>query len=194
MSKPYIQTHSGARFEFPEPDVDQISIFDIAHALSHSCRFTGHTQIFYSVAEHSVRVAHLAQSAYRSAHKDDEAGAVMVGRWGLLHDASEAYIADIASPVKRLPEMAGYRELEKRIQGIIVATYQLPPDMPTAVRVADEVLVNTEADELLPGGRRFPTDGWPARPVLPGKQGFGWPPSYAEMMFLKAFESLFSSH
>src|SRR5271165_7548492 len=83
----WIQTYTG-RVMYPlDPRPEEINIIDIAHALSNLCRFTGHVRTFYSVAEHSVRV---------SQHCDPKDAL-----WGLLHDASEAYLADMSRPMKR---------------------------------------------------------------------------------------------
>ncbi|MGH8235489.1 MAG: hypothetical protein ACREXP_00525 [Steroidobacteraceae bacterium] len=81
-------------------DIDHL---DLAHHLSLICRDTGACPTHYSVAQHSVYVAQAMKKRYQSA----EAGLA-----GLLHDAAEAYFNDIASPVKRDPRMAWYRDLE----------------------------------------------------------------------------------
>src|SRR5271156_4912831 len=80
----WIQTFTGKKFYPFNPKPQDIDIRDIAHALSNICRFTGHTKRFYSVAEHSRNVAKLVP-----AHMKLQA---------LLHDASEAYLCDIARP------------------------------------------------------------------------------------------------
>lgn len=64
---------------------------DIAHALSLINRFTGHTTRPYSVAEHSLLVADLAEAA-------DATPVVQMA--ALMHDAHEAYTGDVSSPVK----------------------------------------------------------------------------------------------
>lgn len=70
---------------------NQIDLQDIAHALAQINRYTGHTTRPYSVAEHSLLVADIAQRA----------GATpMVQLAALLHDAHEAYTGDVSSPVK----------------------------------------------------------------------------------------------
>ena len=84
---PWIATHAGRRFYFEAPHPDDVDITDVAHALSNLCRFTGHVNRFYSVAEHSINVSLLVppEDALQ----------------GLLHDAHEAYIGDCSSPLKR---------------------------------------------------------------------------------------------
>ncbi|WP_230368851.1 hypothetical protein [Paludibacterium denitrificans] len=53
----HIQTVSGRYVDLLHPVVSDIDITDIAHHLSHLCRFGGACREFYSVADHSVRVA-----------------------------------------------------------------------------------------------------------------------------------------
>lgn len=86
---PYIQTYTGKKFHPFDPKPEEICIEDIAHSLAHICRFNGHTEFFYSVAQHSLIVAHLL--------KDESPLTQLLG---LLHDAAEAYIGDIPAPIK----------------------------------------------------------------------------------------------
>jgi 5'-deoxynucleotidase YfbR-like HD superfamily hydrolase len=99
----WIQTFTGRQFWPLDPRPEDIELLDIAHALANKCRYTGHTRSFYSVAQHSVLVSEIVPAA--DAH------------WGLLHDASEAYLPDVARPVKR--ELAGFQEIENRLMGCV---------------------------------------------------------------------------
>lgn len=56
----WMQTFSGIQFYPLDPRVEDVRIEDIARALAMQCRYNGHVTRFYSVAEHSVRVAMLA--------------------------------------------------------------------------------------------------------------------------------------
>lgn len=199
MTEPYVQTFSARRFRcagFPE-DVD---IEDIAHALSQLNRFNGHTVRPYSVAEHSVRVARLARKLFTDRewskralgviHSPDWTRADEISKFGLLHDASEYVLADLATPWKDLPELAAYRVVEKRIQDMIQAKYGLDPGLPQEVKDADAIMCNTEAEQLLIGGRKWPEDGWPPHEPLKEEQGFGWTPYEAKRQFLTTFRIL----
>lgn len=86
----FIVTSSGRQFSYLDPRPHMIDICDIAHALSQICRFNGHTSLFYSVAQHSLLVA------------DKMIGSAGERLAGLLHDAAEAYVCDIPSPLKVL--------------------------------------------------------------------------------------------
>ena len=131
----WIQVRSGGKFYPLDPRPEEIHITDIAHALSHVVRFTGHTSKPLSVAQHSVMVSWYC----------DPADAL----WGLLHDASEAYLSDIARPVKQMPEMAPYREAERRLMAVICDRFGLPREMPESVRRADEMMLATESRDLM---------------------------------------------
>jgi 5'-deoxynucleotidase YfbR-like HD superfamily hydrolase len=132
----WIQTYTNGRFEPLDPRTNGIRIRDIAHALSMSCRYTGHCKTFYSVAQHSVLVSQHC----------DPADAL----WGLLHDASEAYLCDIATPVKKSAEFSSYREVEDRLQRLIFLKFGLYGEQPVSVKVADTLLLCNEAEQLMP--------------------------------------------
>lgn len=134
-NEPWIQTYSGKRFNIINPNIDSIVIQDIAHPLSMQCRFTGHTNWFYSVAQHCVIVSYIC----------DFEDAL----WGLLHDASEAYITDISSPLKRSGKVDSYLEIEKNLQNTICKRFSLNPIEPESVKIADKVVLATEARDLL---------------------------------------------
>jgi 5'-deoxynucleotidase YfbR-like HD superfamily hydrolase len=87
-----IRTYTGIEIGMLAPSPSHINVADIARGLSMICRFNGQALDFYSVAEHSVLVA----SILRAWGMD-----VDVIRAGLLHDAHEAYIGDVTSPMKR---------------------------------------------------------------------------------------------
>jgi hypothetical protein len=82
------QTYSGCEIDFNAPDKQNILLEDIAHSLAHICRFNGHISKFYSVAQHSVLVTYLAPEELHKA--------------AILHDAAEAYLGDVISPLKNL--------------------------------------------------------------------------------------------
>ena len=111
MANPYFWTYAGKCVHPLDPHPDEIDIEDIAHALAHVCRFLGHTDRFYSVAQHSVLVSQQVPAAD--------------ALWGLLHDASEAYICDLAAPIKRDPSMEAYRAAEQRLMACVCRRFGL---------------------------------------------------------------------
>lgn len=144
MSDDYIMTFTGKRMRPLQPDPDDIDIEDIAHALSNLCRFSGHVRRFYSVAQHSVLVSHFCNPAD--------------ALWGLLHDAPEAYLLDLPRPVKkglRFHGNAVYDVAEDALMDCVCRKFGLDPEMPVSVRKADDVMLATEAHQLMPLDEAF---------------------------------------
>lgn len=129
----WIQTNSGVRFDLLVPSASMVHIGDIAHALSNLCRFNGHVREFYSVAQHSVHVSELVPKQIALA--------------GLLHDASEAYLGDVTTPLKAM--LPDYRMIEKNVMRAISRHFALVELMPAAVHYADKVALLTERRDLL---------------------------------------------
>lgn len=173
MVTPDILTYSGSKFDFIEPHKNEFRIEDIAHALSHVCRFAGHTREFYSVAQHSV----LASRIYASPQ---------VQMATLMHDAAEAYIGDITSPLKQLlPE---YKVIEKRIEIALFNHFGIPYPLPDWVRKADLIMLATEKRDLMPPA----DDEWK---LIAGIQPMAevinpWHPEKAAREFLMRYEAL----
>ena len=86
MNDPWIETYTGRKFFPLNPRARDLCIEDIAHALAMTCRYNGHCSEFYSVAQHSCIVSDLCEERWKMA--------------GLMHDAAEAYLGDVVSPVK----------------------------------------------------------------------------------------------
>lgn len=167
-----IQTFTGKVFDVFNPDPDLICVEDIAHALSNQCRFTGHVQAFYSVAQHSVLVSDLAMD---------------FPLYGLLHDASEAYLTDVASPIKHHPEFEFYRKVEAKLQDVIYRRFGLYPVTPPSVKEADGMALRMEAQQMM-GPLKVDGD-WNSGPV---KKELIMPlhSTIAEKLFLRAFKAL----
>ena len=104
----YILTYTKTEFYPLEPKIEDINITDISHALSLLCRANGHFKHFYSVALHSINCAYEAMARGYSNN-------VILGC--LLHDGSEAYLADITRPVKK--HLHKYLEFEEVLQNKI---------------------------------------------------------------------------
>jgi len=161
-----IQTHSGALVSPFNPDPATLHLTDIAHALSHICRFTGHTRAFYSVAEHSVRVARLVPPEDRLA--------------ALLHDATEAYLCDIATPVKAM--LPGYAAAEERLALVIADKWGVTYPWPESVKRADRIMLHSEARELMGDPE------WARGGEVVEMRMVGWEPWYARMTWLDMVE------
>lgn len=131
----WIQTFSCRKFNPLDPDPESIVIQDIAHALSMQCRFSGHVKEFYSVAQHSVGVSYLTSP-------ED-------ALWGLLHDASEAYLVDIPSPLKKSGKFNPYLDFERNMMAAVCKRFNLPLEEPPSVKKADKTMLIIEAEQLM---------------------------------------------
>lgn len=91
-------TFTGQCVDLLNPDPDTINITDIAWSLSHICRYNGHTNRFYSVAQHSVLVSQWLQE--QPLPDITPLGRKMLYWFALMHDAAEAYIGDSVTLIK----------------------------------------------------------------------------------------------
>lgn len=132
----WMLTFSGKQFDPIDPQPDMIDLIDIAHGLSHECRYAGQCRYFYSVAQHSVMVSQIVP--------------LERALEGLLHDATEAYLKDIPRPLKAL--LPDYRSIEARVDAVIRDRFGLPAEMSMEVKDADLVLLATERRDLMPEG------------------------------------------
>lgn len=129
-SSPWIQTHTNKVFHLLDCSVEEICIEDIAHALSHICRFGGHTSRFYSVAEHCVVMSKVIPTLEC-----------------LLHDASEAYLGDVVRPLKS--RMESYRDIEADVALVIAMKFGLPVRLDAMIKQVDMRMLVTERNQLM---------------------------------------------
>jgi hypothetical protein len=193
--KDFIQTFSGRAVRPLDMRPEDVCLEDIAHALSMKCRYTGHTTRFYSVAEHCVRVSRIVPPAFALP--------------GLLHDAGEAYLPDLAAPIKRAfwvnppgpskgPDT--FAQVEGRVLDAIFAGLGLSALRSVAeseqVKKADLIMLATEAGALMkfsgrPGDPTLEDWGLTEKPHVFGYHDvLGWSPELAEEQFLQRYAEL----
>ena len=167
-----IQVSSGNYVSVISPHEDDISIYDIAHALSNTGRYGGHSKFFYSVAQHSVLGSFKTNS--------------FISKWEfLMHDACEAYILDVPSPLKyNLPD---YLLLEKKWEIMMFKKFDVSYPFIKEVKKIDlEALATERRDLLHPNGDWSCLEG-----VKPWKEKIiPWSPIYSEYRFLKRVNQL----
>ena len=147
-NNPHVHTVSGGTILLLNPDPKDVHFEDIAHGLSNLCRFTGQTNRFYSVAQHSLLVSHLIPSRTEFGISRGEKDHAKVRLLALLHDAQEAYVGDMVSPVKSQID-GRYKQMEEDLQSAVRkklhSDYGLgfvgwdPPEVGVADRLALEV-------------------------------------------------------
>jgi uncharacterized protein len=135
-----LETVSGRKIDVSNPNPADIVIEDIAWALSRMPRFSGHSIPYtpYSVAQHCIQVA-----------EDLKDYGPDIQLYGLLHDAAEAYINDLPSPVKHIPEIhAVIKKLEDRLMDVIYTALKIAPpteEQEALVKIADKTQQAVEA-------------------------------------------------
>lgn len=168
-----ITTLSGQYFDILRPEEYDYQIEEIATALSNLCRYTGHVNSFYSVAEHSVLVSRIVPERLALA--------------GLLHDASEAYLGDVSSPLKKLlPE---YRAIEERVQRAIANAFGFEYPFHEEIHAADKRMYWQERQSVANNGVRDKL--WHQDFAATRKaEAIGMSPLMARRMFIKRFRAL----
>jgi 5'-nucleotidase len=165
----WMQTYSGKQFWPLDPRPEEIYLEDIAHALSNQCRFAGHVKEFYSVAQHSVIVAYSVPPEHQA--------------WGLLHDATEAYLVDLPRPLKRYSKIGDeYQLVENRLMCAIADRFGLPRAISKEIHDADDIVLMTEKRDIMGHHAHLPKWHETAAPLE--KKIKPWCPSVAEEIFL----------
>lgn len=185
----WILTQHGNKIHYNDPEASQISIVDIAHHLGNLCRFTGGTRLFYSVAQHSMFVTFIVRqllSGELTAEEQETSGYYDQLLAAMLHDAPEAYINDLASPLKQ--QIGGkYGWFEHGLSQKIFERYGVDHSyMNKIVKDADNIAVMHERYYLLPKHPDWPVDE--DRLQYPAPQYV--PPHEIGKLYLQAFTDL----
>ena len=204
----WMQCRSGRRVWPQDPRPEDIDIEDIASGLR-CARFGYQSEDAYTVAQHSVLVSLEVERIVRN-----DAGLTfeqpllraLVEQvfWGLMHDAAEGLLGDVIWPVKRAPELAGYKALEARMMKAIVQRYRMLPEEPEVVKLADIRLLATEkrdimdypTEEARSAGRentaaREQQGAWHSDHIEPlTTRIIAWQPNAARREFLRRFREL----
>lgn len=170
MNDGFIITYCGRKVYPLNLDGSQICLWDIAHALAHKCRFSGHTKNFYSVAEHCILMA-----------QNDLPGPAV---WRLFHDAGEAYLPDLATPIKKkFPILIN---AENSIIQLIKTRFKLP-DLTTEtkaqIKEGDLAIRYWEGKQLMVN---HPEAEWYEKKNIPEIKIYCWKPKEAEERFVGA--------
>ena len=138
-------------------------------------------EFFYSVAEHSVRVADLVKT------KTTDKKVLLVA---LLHDAQESYTCDIPRPLKRF--LPGYKEIEEKMAKVIMEKYGILKEYEESlikeiIKWADNTLLMTEARDLM----KMPPSDWSIKEEPLKEKIITYSDIEAEKIFLEYFNELY---
>ena len=175
--KTYLKTYTGKVWPFADAGNTVMEPDHIAQSLALQCRFGGHIDTFYSVAQHCC---HCADAMYRPDRIH-----------GLLHDAHEAVIGNIIGPLKRAIDEE--TDIIRRVKGQVdVAVYRMagisfPSDeVVQRIKTVDFLMLATEMRDVRTG---TPID---ARMPPPYPEHIlkiePWPWEYAKKQWLDRYE------
>lgn len=127
-----IELLSGTMFNYNDPGSSDVTIDDIASALSNVCRFAGHLPRFYSVAQHAVNVSLIVDQAHRKA--------------GLMHDTAEAFTNDLPTPLKFAVPV--FKQLEVSIESAMGQKFGFQYPLSPEVKYADAQMLLIEKEDI----------------------------------------------
>jgi uncharacterized protein len=176
-SGPFLQLHSGYCVSLTSPDCTGLPLSDIAIALARTARFRGATRgaYAYSVAQHSWLVSTILAEQHHTQ---------TIQRAGLLHDAHEALLGDIPTPVKHYLGAEFITVMERPLILALHARFNLAASLCHSwqVKQADELALATERRDLLaPSAWAWESPCAPA----PHHNIVPWPESQAYAAFMR---------
>lgn len=172
--EPYVQHQSGNKLWLNDLDSNKYVISDVAHSLSNQCRYAGHSDIFYSVAQHSVLASQMVTSD--------------VALETLMHDCGESVMPDIPRPVKHF--VKGVREFDDMVSASMFKFFNLTWPLDKKVVEADNRMLATEARQFMKNSN---IDEWDIGDIEPYNFIItSWRPEFAKQMFLDRYSYLWS--
>jgi hypothetical protein len=182
MKTPWLPTFTGRRFRPLDPKPGDVTIADIAHGLAAKYRFSGQG-LRYTVAQHSVEVS-------KRVPRQDAV-------WGLLHDAAEAWLPDVAAPIKPflcflVPDDGQTHKLpfdtvEQGILRAVAERFGLDWPMPPSIDEVDHRMAVTERRDLFE--HEYQWEDYRGVPSYEDRI-VPWGPNLAESEFLRRFRDL----
>lgn len=172
----------------------------IAHVLAREPRWASVTvdangdPSDYSVAQHSVHVADIVNLNRKTLLPNyDWSSNAAPTLYGLMHDASEAYLRDIPRPLKS--SLGDYYGIEAQLMSRIIGEFSVPLNdaIKAATRVVDDMMIFLERDELVgepvvPYQMEDQHPGFTIRDVIPEFRV--WTAKEAKQAFLDKYEEV----
>jgi len=123
-----LTTYTGKKLDPSNITPQDIDIQDIAAGLSAMPRFAGQTRKIFTVASHSIILSEIVPPE--------------LAKCALLHDASEAFLGDVITPVKTLvPE---YQALESSVMSAVLKHFGLAEEELLAIKPYDKQIAEVE--------------------------------------------------
>lgn len=174
----FIALLSGAKMNYHYPEKSDVTIEDIASALSNNCRFSGHLPRFYSIAQHLVNTSRIVPPEFAFT--------------GLMHDTAEAFTNDLPTPLKW--EFPIFKELEGRIEAAMGKKFGFEFPYPKEVKEADTIMLILEKFHVKEDFTIWPNyEEWTKKKVakyLPLVDLDSWQPRRAKREFLERYNEL----
>jgi 5'-deoxynucleotidase YfbR-like HD superfamily hydrolase len=144
------QSFSGTEYWIMDPRPDEVNLLDIVMGLSNAARYRGQTKFFYPVLTHCILVSRAVEDLAVIRGWSD-ALAKEAAFEGLLHDASEAYLGDVARPLKRMRAMREYCRVEKLWEDAICTRFEINSTEATRnlVHEVDHRIVKDEVQVIM---------------------------------------------
>jgi uncharacterized protein len=174
----FIALLSGAKMNYHYPERSDVTIEDIASALSNNCRFSGHLPRFYSIAQHLVNTSRIVP------HE--------LAFTGLMHDTAEAFTNDLPTPLKW--EFPVFKELETKIESAMSKRFDFEFPYPKEVKQADTHMLILEKFYVKEDFTIWPNyEEWTQEMVEPYRLMVdldSWQPRRAKREFLERYYEL----
>jgi 5'-deoxynucleotidase YfbR-like HD superfamily hydrolase len=174
----FIALLSGAKMNYHYPEKSDVTIEDMASALSNNCRFSGHLPRFYSIAQHLVNTSRIVPVEHAFT--------------ALMHDTAEAFTNDLPTPLKW--EFPIFKELEAKIESAMSKRFGFAYPYPAAIKIADTQMLILEKfyvkEDLTiwPNYEEFTKED--VEYLLPLVDLNSWQPRRAKREFLERFYEL----
>ncbi len=171
----WISLLSGGTFNYNRPQDSNVTLDDLASALSNVCRFSGHLPCFYSVAQHLVNTSRIVRPEFAFD--------------ALMHDTAEAFTNDLPTPLKwALPI---FKELEVKIEAAMAGKFGFNYPYPPEVKQADTEMLILEKLYVKRDDSVWPNyEGIVVDYLIDKVDLKPWQPQRAKREFLKRYEEL----
>lgn len=166
---------SGAKMNYNKPEESDVTLDDLASALSNICRFSGHLPKFYSVAQHLVNTSRIVPVEFAFD--------------ALMHDTAEAFTNDLPTPLKWAFPV--FKQLEEKIEAAMADRFGFNYPYDPAVKTADTIMLLLEKKYVKLDEREWPVyDGIEFEHMFDRVDLKPWQPIRAKREFLERFEEL----